>query len=95
MIKIILLRLTIFKILVQFTPVELLQAIHDDWNLFIDQYGPAALFQALHDAKLDLSQIIRRVYNYYFISKISFRSAKSTQISLLKNCYNSSTHYIN
>ena len=30
-------------------------------NLFIDQYGPAALFQALHDARLDLSQIIKWV----------------------------------
>ena len=86
MIKIILLRLTIFKILVQFSPDKLLQAIHEDWNLFIDEYGPAALFQALRDAGLNLSEIIRRVYNYYLISKISFRSAISTQISLLKNC---------
>ena len=95
MVIIILLRLTIFKILVQFEPVQLLEAIHDDWNLFIDQYGPAALFQALRDAGLNLSEIIRRVYNYYLISKISFRSAIFTQISLLKNCCNSSTHYTN
>ena len=51
--------LTIFKILATFTPIELLQAIHDDWSLFMDKYGPEALFQALHDARLDLSQIIR------------------------------------
>ena len=53
--------LTIFKILATFTPIELLQAIHDDWSLFMDKYGPEALFQALHDARLDLSQIIRWV----------------------------------
>ena len=45
----------------QYSPVQLLQAIHEDWDLFIEQYGPAALFQALHDAKLDLSQIIKWV----------------------------------
>ena len=49
----------IFKILAQFTPVQLLQAIREDWNLFINQYSPAAIFQALHDARLDLSQIIK------------------------------------
>ena len=45
----------------QFSPVQLLQAIHEDWDLFMDRYGPEALFQALHDAKLDLSQIIKWV----------------------------------
>ena len=47
----------------QFSPDQLLQAIHEDWDLFMDRYGPEALFQALHDAKLnlDLSQIIKWV----------------------------------
>ena len=57
----------IFKILAQFTPVQLLQAIREDWNLFINQYSPAAIFQALHDARLDLSQIIKWVYNMCII----------------------------
>jgi hypothetical protein len=56
--------------LVQFTPVQLLQAIHEDWNLFIDQYGPAALFQALHDARLDLSQIINNIYTDLTIEEL-------------------------
>jgi len=60
----------IFKILAQFTPVQLLQAIREDWNLFINQYSPAAIFQALHDARLDLSQIINNIYTKLTIEEL-------------------------
>ena len=57
--------------------MQLLQAIHEDWDLFIQEYGPQAIFQALHDAKVDLVQIIRCVpiYDdiYIFLSKIDLR----------------------
>jgi len=57
-------------ILGQYSQVQLLQAIHEDWDLFIQQYGPAALFQALHDARLDLSQIISNIYTDLTIEEL-------------------------
>ena len=33
----------------QYNPAQVLAAIHQDWGMFIDQYGAQALFQAMQE----------------------------------------------